>query len=302
MDIKVFLQQQQEAGKLYNPSKQTLNMYINHAVANMNTRRLNLNFSEDCTYPQSKTQDKVLKKMISQDTELNHHFANAPARFLNGERYELMMTDQTYPIQIKTSDSSFVLLGVDKEDNSFVAVKIYQKGKRIDEQRILVEFMLQEKAHVILNGGFVCRAPRPIGFLRLKKKRDFEDIVPLLTVMEWCNFVPNHYIGLSLYDAVQHDKDKVTDKERLVNKRDYATICMSLINAVNAMQRNQVFHLDIKEENVMLKHIEEDEDTKVVPILTDFSVSVSEKRRGWLPFGKRLKDNTNLAPELFEKN
>ena len=72
--------------------------------------------------------------MISQDTELNHHFANAPARFLNGERYELMMTDQTYPIQIKTSDSSFVLLGVDKEDNSFVAVKIYQKGKRIDEQ------------------------------------------------------------------------------------------------------------------------------------------------------------------------
>ena len=280
------------------PVKETVAKYLNIKVRNIKLcQKLDINFSLDCVSSAAEPLLSILKRTIKNDKELDEHFTSEPPRILNGKDY-CVMTGNGRPIQIAKTDSSLIIMGLDTKSKKLVAVKIIY-DVRMSLQNMLVEFMLQEKAHKILSGSS-CKTPKPIGFLHLKQCMKFQ-MFPLLIVMPFCGFLHNYLIGVSLEEALLHDFNKVKDEQRLVDRKDYAGLCLGLINAVTLLQRNGIYHLDIKPGNIMLQHIQDGLTSKVFPLLIDYGLSVAQTSRDWIPFKGKASTFPHTPPEMFQQ-
>ena len=123
---------------------------------------------------------------------------------------------------------------------------------------LLFEYMLQHHAYRVLKG--TCTTPKPIGFLR---KRSLEAANPYLYIMV-AKFVPV-YSGspTTMVLETAYMKHKTCP---VVGVRQWRDICLSLITAFETLQANDIYHNDLKGDNVMLYFYE----NNVRPVIIDF--------------------------------
>ena len=264
------------------PRKQCIVDYVkNNPLPKCKDVRLHENnYNED---------DDKLAEVIRADENLKRYFGTRTPDLICGARYRALS-------YIGEGSYGVVLLARDIYTSENVIVKIPLASNDDDGyiRDMLKEFMYQEKAHNLLKGT-KCAAPQPKGFIRI-----VDNTVPLgytyLSVSEFIPIVEDARCTLSIYDAMEtHVKGNP-----VLKKEEWKNVLLALIDATETLQKNDIYHNDIKSDNVMLYF---DENNKPSPVLIDFGLSSTKKSLNREIYKQhRLKinifDNYN-APELF---
>ena len=233
--------------------------------------------------------DNALAYVINQDFELRSYFGRRSPDLLSGSRYHVLSS-------IGQGSYGRVILAQDINTLEKVVVKIPLNfdGSVESMRSMLLEFMHQEQAHNLLQGT-KCTSPRPIGFIRIVNQS-----LPLgyniLTVSEFVPVVPDARCTLTMTRAVQEH----VRGNPLLEKDDWLDVILALIDATDTLHRNDMYHNDIKLDNIMLRL---EPDNKPRPVLIDFGLASS-----YNSFDRQLfqscRDSVDIynhhnAPETF---
>lgn len=134
----------------------------------------------------------------------------------------------------------------------FVVSKIRLFGKWRIEKRLTPEYEFQPIQRSSLERefeiGYQLEHPNIVRYLELRKT---EQGVPYI-IMEYVD-------GMNLQEYMQSDEN--------CTKKDFSDIFSSLLSALSYLQQNQIYHLDIKPENIVVTYKEH------IPKLIDFGIS-----------------------------
>lgn len=137
----------------------------------------------------------------------------------------------------------------------FIVSKIRLFGKWRIEKRLTPEYEFQPLQRTSLERefeiGYQLEHPNIVRYLELRKT---EQGVPYI-IMEYVD-------GMNLQEYMQSDEN--------CTKKDFSAIFISLVSALSYLQQRQIYHLDIKPENIVVTYKEH------IPKLIDFGVSNSD--------------------------
>ena len=248
--------------------------YVSNTSMNQDN---SLKFDEDV-----ETTDPFLKSLINGDKELKAYFGDAVPKILNGAHYKVTS-------KVARGSQGVVMLAQNTIDMKLYVIKISNKPSAIE---VLTEFMFQEHAHRVLKGA--CTTPAPKGFIRVKEGDRFT----YMMVSKYLSVIPNVKSTLSIHQALkEHENSKP-----ILSVIEWREVCLSLIDAVNTLQSNDIYHIDLKHDNILLLFI----DDKVKPVIIDFGISIRKNSRKssslFTPGLNDDKDYPQIAPELFKSS
>ena len=247
-------------------------------------------------------EDPDVTRIMQKRRYLKDYFTSHPPCHLNSCDY--VVADARRNIIVAgRGNASKVLCGVVLTLNQYVAVKMTKCSDPIKEElmdktklhkmhKILNEFRFQEKAHHVLHGS-VCTVPKPIGFLRLKSNPRWKNYLRYVIVSEFCGVLPTVPIGLDLAAVLncEHHENSI------LNKSEWKEIILALIDALKLLQDNDIYHIDLQPQNIMLQFL--DEGKSVFPVIVDFGRGTNS--RNWY---KRFKGDHDehkwIDPLLFQ--
>ena len=115
-------------------------------------------------------------------------------------------------------------------------------------RRLLREYMLQHHAYHALQNhaasgkhSVSCSAPRPIGFI--KHRTSSGDVY--MIVSEFCSVLSAAEINFTLKKALE--------KHECFTLTEWRDICLTIIEGLAILQKNDIYHLDIKSDNILLR-------------------------------------------------
>ena len=235
--------------------------------------------------------DDQLQSVVYQNPELHHYFQGAILPILSGTQYDAIA-------DIGQGCNGRVILAKHITTKEKVVVKIPLDVEENPDymEEMLNEFMHQDRAYKVLKGA-ACTAPKPLGFIRMKS-----DSVALgyiyLSVLEFVPVLPNALCTLTMFQAtLEHEEERP-----VIDKEGWRTLIQDLIDATDLLQRNDIAHNDIKEDNVMVRF---GRDSRPKAVLIDYGLStklssIPTTGGAYLAAtpGKDIHDSHN-APELF---
>lgn len=182
--------------------------------------------------------------------------------------------DNDYQLLEKLGHGSYgcLFLGQSLKNNNYVAIKVLSKTGLNDEELDLQQLEIDIQASL--------KHPYLLGLERVIHEKNH-----IFMVMELCD-------QGDLFDFVMQDQriNKVRD-ESLVK-----SVFLQILDAVQHMHAQGIYHRDIKLENVLLKSDNEDDDaTSFTCKVADFGLATRERYS--LEFG--CGSTTYLAPEHF---
>ena len=193
-----------------------------------------------------------------------------------------------------------VFLALDKETNQHVAIKTCT-GQVNDTTKLgslLKEYMFQELAHGILERQ--CTAPKPLGLIPWKDAYAQPWQVEYMMVSEFCSVVPGKGVPLSAADALKEHEAK----RPLLSDGEWREVITKLIRATQKLNNNNIYHIDLKPDNVMLQFTA---NNRVEPIIIDYGLACRKGTSKGRPMFTSKFDNPvwyhpHTAPELFKQS
>ena len=144
------------------------------------------------------------------------------------------------------------------EEDKYV-LKINLKEERYVDEDVLFEYMFHEQAHRALKDSS-CTVPEPIGIFRKKQEKPYCYII----VSRFIPIYPGTVNTLTLGDAAEYHYRKP-----LISLKDWRNICLSLITAFETLQAIDIYHNDVKDNNVLVRCYE----NHVEPVIIDFGLA-----------------------------
>ena len=208
-----------------------------------------------------------------------------------------VITSGGKPVVIRFGNQGKVILAKENQTQDLVVIKISDYNK--DAVDLVVEFGMQNIAHDVLYGCI--GAPVFRGFLQvlrsspLSNERNFR----YLPVCEFCPVVPQLPFSLTMQQALDEHKNG----RSLITRDEWISIIHELLKAQKTFERNNICHLDLNLNNVLILFMED----RVFPIIIDYGCSrmLNSKNKSGEPIITASVFDTKLhhphtAPELFE--
>ena len=207
------------------------------------------NFARDC-FSFNDDGDKIqsqpierINKVIEEDRELKEFFSKQAPNQLNGCQYEAVKEDG-HCIEIGRGDNAIILLATSTATDQYVSVKIMTcKDKDMNLLNTLREFMFTSKAYHVLGSS----SPKPIGLLIQKPQT--RSNLPYMMLLEFCGIIRGLDVSINLDEAL----GLMRDSNSVLLKQDCRDIALSLIDAVDKLQRNRIAHVDLRPANVIIQ-------------------------------------------------
>ena len=212
------------------------------------------------------------------------HSSDYSVETLNGE-----------PVLIGKGSAGTLILARHNDTGKFVVIKLLSTNT----MKLCLEFTLQAKAHQVLGR----HAPDVVGFLQVKKSSSLNKGCPegqmrYLPVMEFCPLVPDSKVSMTLLQAAFCHLGGT----RMLSKKEWANIFLTLIDKVNNLQSNDIYHLDLKPDNIMLCF----DGDEPYPVIIDYGIAqtVDRHRKRSVIIKTTLNPEMlpHCAPELFQQN
>ena len=258
--------------------------------------------------------DPNIMKEVMQYKQLNHFFyLNGLPRIISGDKYRI-----THKIAQGAQGAVYLAEYVPDEEEKRMnktkrgeslrdkyVVKMPLRIKWNTVRNLLFEYMLQYEAFSVLKG--TCSAPQPLGIMR-KANPNPEPGGPAHLYCLVAKFVPLYpgaYSSMILLNAYQRHTTKP-----LIHIRTWRNICLSLITAFRTLQANDIYHNDVKANNIMLHFFE----NNVQVVIIDFGLATTGRPHRAvknddntftlckkIPDDVREKDRPYLCPALYEQ-
>ena len=246
---------------------------------------------EECKDLKGK-RDLNIDHVIYHNLQLQSMFKNDPPKLLSGEDFTLI-TSGGKPVFIGQGTNGSVLLAQERFSLKLVAVKLIQHENSMTTLAgLLKEYAFQRKGSKIFMNGkrFV---PKAIGILRLKSTSPMaQRYCSYMLVSEYCSLANGLPQSLSLHTAIKlHKEGRI-----LFTDKQWEKLCLDILDAVNALNTNNIYHLDIKPNNIVLQF----HGHEIWPILIDYGLSRTSTctiRFSPVPDQETLYPHT--APELI---
>ena len=226
-----------------------------------------------------------LPRAIANNPILQNYFGHHMPPLLKGSDYTALR-------YLGQGSYGKVVLAQENSTSKLVVVKISFENNNLVS--LLHEYMHQERTHRALRGSS-CTAPAPLGFIRMRSNTATIGYMYLL-VSEFCPVVPNAKSALTMFKAMnEHMAGRP-----LLSIEDWKSISLALIDATITFLRNDIYHNDIKTDNVMICFNERNEPH---PVIIDYGLACRSVTYNTHSFFYRRPDidifNKHNGPELF---
>ena len=191
-----------------------------------------------------------------------------------------------------------VYVAYDLTSNQLVVMKVLKES---DHQKLLKdqlrEYMYQHIAYSVLSGP--CRAPKPHGFFCLKNDSLLRNYYcSYIMVSEYISVLPLSCASLTLDKAL---KEHSTGRPILTSKA-WRDVSLALIEAATTLHQHDLYHNDLKANNIMLSFTE---DHRIEPVILDYGLASRSSGNGDNPKymyedGDR-ESYPHIAPELYHQ-
>ena len=223
--------------------------------------------SDVCDYKKDE-KDGDVESCIEEFPELTEYFRNDPIKLLSGAEYEIRRS-MGKPIVLGEGTYGVTYLGIERETNRAVAIKLIKDKVRL--KRVLKEYYFQSRANKLLTKG--CKTPKVEGLMRLRASSHLQkSYLPFLLVQECCTNLDGNFHSMTVEDVMDEHKRG----REVLNKDQWESLCATLISGVKELNRGGIYHLDIKQNNVMLQV---NKDEELVLWLIDYGLSMAKGER-----------------------
>ena len=252
------------------------------------------NVSDECLDSFRSTDLDEIGETIEANPHIQKFFTDDPPQLLSGKDYTLI-TSYRWPVCVGKGSFGVALLAIENDSKKLVVVKLIlrQDARLID---LLTEYALQRSAWHTLKDG--CSAPEIKGIMILKDEARLErDFFPYLLVQDFCGFTSGGVRSLTLKAALEEHS-----KNPMFTKTQWEDICLKLLRGVNQLQKQNIHHLDIHSENILLQM----EGNGLKVFFIDFGLSMGSWSSGIEGIFKEppfySHGATHTAPELFTRS
>ena len=240
---------------------------------------------------------KYMKKIVDASNQLRQYYTTE-------EKYPPLLKGEEFKTTHKVArggQGSVVLAKlVNDEDEERYVLKTRHDRSEGKDRELLFEYMFQEQAHSLLKGS--CTVPEPIGIIRQHAEPPYGYIMV-------ARFVPL-YPGAS--NNVILKRAAVKHRENpLLSLKDWRRVFLSLITAFETLQANDIYHNDVKSNNILLRFYE----NNIEPVIIDFGLatrSINHRKTAMNPdktrsfYTKRPradidKERPYICPILYEE-
>ena len=158
--------------------------------------------------------------------------------------------------------------------------------------KLLYEYMMQHHAHTCTYHG-MCTVPKPLGFIRF----NYGDQRVFLLVTTFCGVAPGASVSFNLGRAMQ----KHLNSSPILTLIEWRNICKYLLEGFETLQRNDIYHNNVRFSNILLQFHE----NSVQPVIVGFA-NASRRESDKKPpetFYPRMdpRKTAHIAPELFQQ-
>lgn len=185
--------------------------------------------------------------------------------------------DNDYQLLEEIGKGSYgcLFLGQSLKDNGYVAIKVLSKSG-LDHQQLQLQQLEIDIQESLKHSSL-------LGLHRVIHEKDY-----IYMVMELCD-------QGDLFDYVvqQQDQEQAT---KTCDESVVKTAFLQILDGIEYMHAQGVYHRDIKLENVLLQSVNEDDDEQFTCKVADFGLATRERYS--LEFG--CGSTTYLAPEHFD--
>ena len=232
--------------------------------------------------------EEDIRETINGNETLARYFESHPMPpLLNGNNYTILSV-------VGAGTFGQVYLAQNNVTKQLVAMK----ASCLEHSRylgaLIKEYMFQKMANNALN-GFLCTTPEPKGFVCVHSNFSPSGYEYIL-VSEFAAIFPDAKCTLTIDRAIKEHKNG----KPLLNISDWQRVCLSLIIATDVLKANDLFHNDIKTDNVLISF---DEYGMANPVIIDFGNcchkinNITQPYYTATPYVDIFK--THVAPELY---
>ena len=233
-------------------------------------------------------------RTINQDLQLKELFGNNMPQFLSSEGFEVKMNTKKSPVIIGEGVECSILFAEETRTQKLVAVKLF-KNKDYNIVQFLREYAYTRMSHNVLNGHV--KGMEMKGIISLNRTVS-ESTFKYAMVLEFASLIPGSSATLTLNEAIDLGYEL---KFNIISQQNWAQIILALISATEQLKDNQICHLDLHGNNIMLGFTEKG----VTLIIIDFGDAKGFYGSKHEPLYKRKGDEDEvdgyIAPELFHQ-
>ena len=202
-----------------------------------------------------RTEDPSFHATIARYPVLKGYFGDKAPPLLNGEDYQITS-------KVGKGGYGDVYLALNKIDMKHYVMKL-DNGRTAPYEiyHLMNEFMFQDQAHNVLKPKY--NVPQPKGFVRMEMQPGKHSY---MMVSEFCAVVPSVTCSLSMQQALNEHARGTP----LLTTEEWKVACAKLIEIAYHLQSFDIYHLDIKPDNVLLQFTQ----NCVHPVLIDFGLSL----------------------------
>ena len=209
----------------------------------------------------------------------------------SGNQFMVLET-QNQSVKVSQGVFGVVLLGIDKGNNCLVALKLFRKYAGCNLKSMLIEIGMATKAHYYLHQKSV----KYLALLKLRNDsywaRDYQQYV---SVCEFCAVIPGIPVAVTVQDAI------MKYPTRMISRTQWRDIFSMLIEITYILYQVNIFHLDLKPDNIILCFNQD----QLHPVVIDFGLARDEKPYPGPVFRHRGKGANYfrfIDPWLFHNN
>ena len=206
-----------------------------------------------------------------------------------------IVTSEGKPVVIGNGSGKKLILAKENETQELVVIKI--SDDKDDALELVREFGMQNKAFDVLDGNI--GSPVFRGFLQVVRSSSFsgKGNVRYFPVCEFCPAVSQLPFSLTVEQALDEHKQG----RSLLTKDEWISMIQELLDAAKTYKENNICHLDINLNNVLLVFIED----RVFPVIIhyEFARNLNYKTRNGEPVfppSNVFRLHPHTAPELIE--
>ena len=262
---------------------------------------LPLYLQRECHDAENMIEDYSLEKVLTEWNCIRDFYDENQLQLLSSSDYEIVhveLNEDVRNVSLGRGVFAETLLAKEILTDEYVAIKILHEAD--DPWGLYREFTMLAKARKILGQA----APKFKGFLQVKRQSryappEIKKDIHYFPVMEFCSLIPDSNMAMTMEYAVEQHKRGV----KYFSKRQWARICLSLLDQVYTLERNDIHHLDLKGDNILLRYIADE----VVPVIIDYGVARDAAPSDncdtlFDPHPESDKLFPQTAPELFRQN
>ena len=234
-------------------------------------------------------EDDRIYQFIKQSSRLRDYFKK------HGFPPFLALKDYQVKSKIFSSEVCVQALAVHKKDKYMVMIKMPMTGLIVNN--MLHEYMLQHHAHEVLKEER-CSAPKPLGILRYKTRAG-SNTCTYFIVSQYTPIIPGSPVVATLNKVLQ---THVTNS--LLSLIEYRNLFLYLIEALELLQKNDIYHNALSLQNVVLRFL----DNTIHPVIVNFGNASRCRYRTddppatYYPSTETsIAYNPQTAPELYQQ-